>query len=692
MSSVVTFRWRATRYSPTVSLLGCVTLFLCGYFSGEGVQSVLGQELEPVPTSVQPVAQPVQPEQLNPKALLESILGPDTDEKPAQAPPNIVILQTPNDAVIAAVNDINLLLQSAEAWGEILDTSVYRYVWIPDGNIQDQALVSFVLNSVVSRSDINYVPGRPRSPIQVLDNGRLMRINMRELAPLNQGEDYESITSTWDKMFNPYFLIEKNEVKVLESIKQVLIVKREQVRVQVGSDIVALLDIDTELDVVDIVVKGGNKWCQIDWEGETGFVLLDNKIKIIDQQEEIIEDKIDFKTNVFGPHIDLDAASALQGATSDDIAHLTINPIIWCRSLYKAALTQIDDGLYYEFKGIRPANEQEKEKGLSDLDVFLVAKGVSEDLITKLRADQRVAMITSQVTGKPRRIDVFDRPARIGNNQGLVVITQDMLDGDYNAGADPFMNLINFVVGGKELIYEENNGHLGYILFDGKGNLVNEAPPNLVADHTIPAPFTRRLQPAISCIRCHGRNESAGWIPFTNDIRTALAGFLNAYEDKDGVRQKQDLPETLETLARLYQGILDKPMRRAREDLSDAIVITTGDARNARGLPWQYEDVSNALAERFVYYDYTAVTPLIACEELGYRVEDPGQAVTLLNRLLGRLDSVIGVPVQMEDVRLGLLKQDIPINRFQWELVYVDAALRARRNTAQILQQQQKQK
>jgi hypothetical protein len=619
---------------------------------------------------------------------LEKILGPDKDAKPPEPPVKIELRQTPNDAVRAAWADLSLLIEAAKQQGIDLDTSGYRYIWTPNATVDEHACVSFVINSVISRSDMNYPPGKPRSPIQIVDKGRLVRINLRELCPLNKGKDFEEVAKVWDQMFNPYFLIEKNEVDKLDQIKQVLIIKQEQVLVRIGTDVLGRPDIGAEFDIVKFTDHEGSKFALVRYQDKDAFILVDGKVEIVDRKEQIQEIKVGFKTNVFGPHIDSETAALLQGAVSDDPRKLTVNPIVWCYSLYKGALTQIDGGQYYNFKGIRPASEEEKKKGLSDYDVFLISKGISEKLITELRADQRVAMIKSFVTGKPRRIDFFDRPARTSNNQGLIIVTQDVLDGDYDVKSDPFLNLLNFKVGGKELIYEENNGHLGFILFDGNGNLVDEAPPNLVSDHTIPAPYTKRLQPAISCIRCHGRPGDSGWKPFENHVRTALASFLNVYDDKGGINQKRDVPDTLETLARLYQGVLDKPIRRAREDHSDAIVICTGLARNAKKLPWQFEDLSDALAERFSYYDFTAVSPTIACAELGYVVEDEKQAVTLLNRLLGRLDPAIGVPVQREDVRLALLKQNIPINRYQWELVYVDAALRARRNTPNLNIQQ----
>jgi hypothetical protein len=65
-------------------------------------------------------------------------------------------------------------------------------------------------------------------------------------------------------------------------------------------------------------------------------------------------------------------------------------------------------------------------------------------------------------------------------------------------------------------------------------------------------------------------------------------------------------------------------------------------------------------------------------------VTDDEAAVTLVNRLLGFLNTNPDVNVTPEDVRVGLLKLNIPINRFQWELIYVDAMTRSNVNSQQL--------
>ena len=487
----------------------------------------------------------------------------------------------PVDAVHAVAVDVAAL----QAQG--LDVSGVRYVWNPGGSVEDVALVSFVANSVLSRSARNFAPDVAGSPVQTLADRELIRLDLAGLC--DDAAELPELLALWDRIRNPYFLIAN---------------------------------------------AGQQKQTVEPYQASDGKT-YDYKLVSVPAQ--------------FGPHVDLEEAAALQ------LALAAGNPIVWTQSLYQSALTQADGGLYYEFTQVRRSRSESE----SDRDAWLRGLGVSSELISTLRADQRAGLITSKVTGKVRVITLFSVPSRLGVNQGLVSITDDPLDERVSDPArDPFLNLLDFQADGQEVMAERPNGHLLYLLFDAAGNLVDEAPPNLVADHEIPRPYTRRLQPAISCIRCHGQAAEDGWKPFANEVREIFASGLGVLEDG-----------TLAEVARLYAGKLDKPLDRAREDHSDAIVECVGSAVNADGLPWQFADVSAALTQRFNEHLYQPVDAARACRELGY---DAGEdAVASLQALLGLPTSGV------EDIRLGLLLLGRSINRAQWELVYLDAASRA---------------
>jgi hypothetical protein len=351
----------------------------------------------PLAAAAQPAVDPLVDPLAHPAAvqlrpLLEELLGEDTDAPPRPAEVAVRLLQTPSDAVIAAERDLQHLIAQYRQRGLELDTSVYRYIWIPDGNPEDRALVSFVLNSVVSRSDINYVPGRAGSPIQYVDGGRLVRVDLLLLCPLNKGKDFEQVAAVWDQLSNPYFLLQKNEIKTIKQLKQKVVEQapapaaqpaqpaKRMLRVKGdrliellnGKEVVATLKKGDQAEILKTTFYSGQEWAQISVNGKPGFVQLSDNVEIIEPAEqpqeqparaprlevveEIVEEEVNFKSNAFGPHVDVEAASSLQGLTSVDPDKLTVNPIVWCYSLYKGALTQADGGQYYDFMGIRKAN------------------------------------------------------------------------------------------------------------------------------------------------------------------------------------------------------------------------------------------------------------------------------------------------------------------------------------------------
>lgn len=529
---------------------------------------------------------------------------------------NLLGQDTPWDAVQVAAQDCATLASQG------LDVSGVRYIWVQSGSKERAALVSYALNAVVSRSDINHPPFVGRSPLQRVSE-KMLRVDLVGFSP--RAADLEETKSAWEKIRNPRFRIENK--------------------------ISAALAVDG--DVGETKVFGGVLH-RIEKSAEP-FV---QNGKTYDKRWVPVAD-LEAESLIFGPHVDAQEAASLALLTGSS------NPVVWCVSFLESALTQADGGLYYEFVGIKKSTEE----GVSDQEALLKSLGVSSELLTELRAEQRVGLVTSNVTGKTRRIDMFSAPSRASVCQGLIVVTQDVFD-DYEAAQDVFLNLLNFKVDGTEGMFERKNGHLAWWLADGNGNLVDEAPPNLVSDHKIPAPYTRRLQPGISCIRCHSGQADGGWKPFTNEVRDLLSQF-EILDDIEGSGPS----ETRARLLELYYGSMDKPLRRAREDQSDVVVVASGsEVTTEDGLPWQFYDVGRALEQLWVDQFYSPVTTERALVELGYPIGD--DPVVTFRELMGvRSDGT-------EDVRIAFLKIGKPINPEQWEQVFADASLRALQSSA----------
>ena len=153
-----------------------------------------------------------------------------------------------------------------------------------------------------------------------------------------------------------------------------------------------------------------------------------------------------------------------------------------------------------------------------------------------------------------------------------------------------------------------------------------EAPPDLVADHLIPAPYTKQLQAALSCVNCHGSDE--GLKPFNNDVLTIYEQtFVAPLADLTFKRKNQF--EQIRDLRRLYAGNLTKLIQRSRDDFNEII----GEAIGALPPVLQLRADEKFSIVRPVYaataacaqaYAYTVVTPEVACRELGiFPGDDP---------------------------------------------------------------------
>src|SRR5215469_15741663 len=187
----------------------------------------------------------------------------------------------------------------------------------------------------------------------------------------------------------------------------------------------------------------------------------------------------------------------------------------------KRAYAVVWGGRYYEFRGINKS----KKKGVTDEDLFLRLFGIdnARKLFDQLQSDQRAGLFKSAVTDKPRRIDFFNTPAgRSWDVIGLGSITHDLADEDVDVDVHPVMNLLDFKDSAREEIFVGANGFHVYAIFDGKGNLLDEADIHVVTDRTVPGVATPVLQPALSCLACHEAEGSGGWKDAPNDVKKLL--------------------------------------------------------------------------------------------------------------------------------------------------------------------------
>ena len=549
----------------------------------------------------------------------------------------------------------------------------FRYVWLPDRSLETANIVDLSINMALSRATI------PIKGVR-LGGGLVLRYDLRHLAV--KVENLQLLVDLWERFSQtePYFSINGPEVTVRPTRLVFEVTKRGAV-VQIGERTLGRVDIGTKLAILGEQDYQSVKWYSVQLKDEIGYIQATYGEP---KEEEDKEKKQRLRT--FGPHVGDESTGLL-------LACKSAVPIVRYDYFLYRVLSTLNGGLYYEFRGIVPAPEG---SGISDIDNFLrTFAGVTELDIAKLRSDKKVAMFRSQITGRQRAVVLFSGPqAPININQGLIAITQDGSDGDVDPAADPLLNLIKAKFVAVEVFVEMPNGQIAYSLFagdfdgDGKydpkvkngagvaeGSLQRSAPDNVAKDHTVPIPHTARLQPAISCIRCHitkrDGKEVDGWISLPNDVQRMLKDKLDVFGEASD--KSPDL-DTLFRLAGLYAGDLSKPIIRARDDLAEATTRITGEVDgDVEGVVTK---LHNRIGEHYNKYYYDLVTPQIACQELGFKTPDDKTAVKALQELLGALPpDKIGI--SPEDPRLGALKVGIGINRLQWEQVYADAALRS---------------
>lgn len=322
-------------------------------------------------------------------------------------------------------------------------------------------------------------------------------------------------------------------------------------------------------------------------------------------------------------------------------------PIVRGDWLIEKAMSQINGGRYYEFRGLR-GDQAVKQ------DDYLESRGLDTKAIDANQDIDRAVVVPREPTGSPGAIILaWSTKPSPGRGPGLAAITHDQFEEDQtNPEFNPERNLLGAEFRGAEIIVTLPSGWHEYSLWDAGGNLVDEAPPNLAADRTVPRPGLPRLQPAISCVRCHGQAD--GWLPIADRVRARLAKGEDILGDFS--RRNVNDPDTLNLLAGLYTSDIDEGLRLGRNAYHDAVVLGVG----AVGESGRTVSVASAwLADVIGAYVYAEVTADVAARELG-------------------LESLAGLPrANPEDVALLALFDQFPIPRREFEQIYVEAAARA---------------
>lgn len=569
---------------------------------------------------------------------------PAVQPEPAKpARPDIVLLPRPADAVPLALADLATI--------PAYDRCYIRYLW-SDGKPDSWRVASLALNYVSRGSVI-------RQPVALAD-WYLIRVDLRWYAP--RDDDLREWTHLWESFgFDPTFslLITKDSIEFAEKLAELTAE--------------AVLPVRKETRIVE---HPGGPYSYPDDSGRHHDSLVAGRYTV-DLEFNAGPHKTVKSTKA--PQVDVFRVNAphLPQAALLDLQHQTHScaPITEHRYFLTRALSTIKDkgvfrevfgGLYYDLRGIKKSTV----KGATDLDVFFESLGIGnikaglkqEQLFESLRSDQRLAVFRSDITGKPREVSMFHTPAdREGGSFGA--ITGDIKDADVDIGDRAFANLLSPRRQAREAIFPARNGLSVFALFNGAGELQDEVPPDVAVDSTIPPPYTRRLQSAIGCIRCHGTDD--GWKPLVNDVKRLLAGKLDIFGDLSRGHKAVD-PDTIDRLAGLYTGDFRKNLQRARDDVAEVTLRATGSFRAGETQADVAKVAAQTLSDEYADYSYALVDARRALRELGADV-NTGRSVEVFKRLMD-MPTTDPNGIYLEKPTIAAIAAGIPVLRADFSL------------------------
>lgn len=548
-----------------------------------------------------------------------------------------------------------------------------RYVWVTgwfgDGQVaEDGKALSFTINTI-SRASIIIRP-----PPLGKDKLLLMRIDLRNYFP--REKDLEQALQFWDDLeFDPAFSLLITRGTLAAALVQFPGLEGKAVKVKGGKRKEPTAKPEPMKDPAKTPEELAAKLAKAP-KDKAKAVRADVALKDV-KVEDI--DLIKFAA----PHLHQLAFAELQELLA------TPAPIVTDGYFTFRVLNTIKDkgifeviygGRYYEFAGV-PQNSKvgsDEDNLFEQLGIGNVAGGVNAaQVFDKIRSDQRTAIFRSDVTGSPRMVEVL--PTLVGRDgTAFISISHDLKTDDIDNDVHPIFNLIAFKDFARELIWRRANGLHGYAaVAAATGNLADEVPFNVAIDRTIPAPHVARLQAAISCIACHqAKGGSDGWIKVGNDVKALVnpkTGRLDIFGDIDKGELNKPIADTLDRLAGLYAGDLERAFQLGRDDYAASALRATGPMARANA---GQTDIVKVATTRVVdvsrgYY-FDLVDARQALKECGIEATKE-EAAPLLRLLLGPdLRAAVDVPlVQVivpEDVRSAALQAGLSIIRTDWDL------------------------
>lgn len=505
--------------------------------------------------------------------------------------------------------DIVDLVEADLATIAVSDRPFIRYIWVPDGERLNVALHRLVMNISISRSS-NFV-----KPFIFADN-QLVRWDFRFFSGSKSLKDIAEILSLHEEFENEPQFHDTTEIE--GEVSEEAASEGKAAKKTIGSIISS-----TGATVAAVPAKKAAK-VKVSFAFHLGNL---EKIKRLSAE---------MKTNVPIVRHELVA-----------IRYLSTKDLGYGR------------GLYYDAAEIKTFADK------NDFEEFLKSMGIDFKKVEDENIKDAEFVTKSKVTGHIRKVIFVTangfRPSAVNP---IIIWTEDLGNDQTKIANDGFRNVRKWKAKVIEAIGFKTNGFPKYGLFEfGSGKRQDAAPVDVVADYRIPIGNSLELQGAVSCIRCH--SDEQGWKDVATDFSSVISGKIDLLDDIRNV--KENKLDVIESIASQFGNNIKKPLRRIREDFSEATILCTGEKIETLGLQLQYV---------FEDYLYSTVDTKKAMQELGYAVSKKDAASKFSDLIIKvPLDETTGI--SPEDVVIAMLRQDRPVNRWQFNTVFSDLMQRA---------------
>ena len=544
------------------------------------------------------------------------------------------------DAVQAAAADLAAM--------PIVDQPHQFYLWVRNPTRKTRGGLIYALNSV-SRAQINLKPYETHG-------GRLMRLDLREWkAEKSDRERFERVIASY---VDPYFYVATGTI---QDVPAGGVDPLSLLRLPAGAVPVLPFEV-IRRDSKYVTLRcrpfnyNGKKWTSARVSA-TDFKRATNQgSKPGGIGGTVAAGRESPRFSPLLVELAPDATLAMQSLTGRVVS------IVDAERWLVHSLSTIDGGIYYDLMGFT---------GLTQ-DQWLELWGA--DIEDARRQSEYIGQWESGVTGQPRRaVFTVGRKIRQSTAYPLVVLTEDVAEGSFDPTKHPIYSLGDtFKHDAVEALAMMSNGYIATAIFDGKGAIQDEAPPEIVADRTKLKGSTR-LQPAISCIRCHGGVE--GWKDMPNHVQTMLGEKVKQWRLRPlaEVGEVGDITKQLMTIAEKYSGDLTLPIKLARDSHHSAVFDSTG---------MTAVDAAQAVTDIFNAYQFSPISPQQACAELGVQV-DEASALEMFNQILPP-PSEASIGLALEDPAVHTIRgwgksPRYHVSRLSWEANYMANLARALR-------------